>query len=542
MASIGGAAASGLESGFRMAESFYDRQDRKKLQQDELDLRRDEHQTRHARQKVLDQRTDADYAENVASGIHKDTVSEFAATTAKYGGWETTPPEVQARLQKRADEAAAAVGAAKTRRNELAFGKKSQELDDVISNLTAGRVRPEDVPPAQLYQAISNATKRDPRDFLTGADGSPPPVAKAVGDITTGLETGNEGMLLSGANTLFSPELRKGVGLASPHGGKIIGKEIIKMIPHPDNPDLVSPVIRVYVDKGKEFTGARDGRGATGYYDAPITENRSTDPEDNVKFISMKNAFDRIGQMGVLSEMLNHPEVRSQLEKGETEAGTAAKEHLDTYFTLGQAAAPKKVEATQNIPLPANGGSTLRVTTDAQGRELRRETIKHDEKKFRNGVVQTKLDAIEAGVADGTFSEQEGAVMTKALVSGIKPAGSNGANAPTPPGTSKSGSGGKPVKITESEVKGTLADAAKSIAAKNGLKMDQLAKRWVNISDGKAASPETVNKVNQEYEATARRVRDNAAAGKKTGLTEALEGTSAPGSKGPKVVKWGDLK
>lgn len=543
MASIGGAAAAGLESGFRMAESFYDRQDRRKLQQDELELRRDEQATRHARQKVLDQRADAEYGAKVADDIHKDTVTDFAATTAKYGGWETTPPEVQSRLQKQANEAALAVNAAKSRRNELAFGKQKQELDDIVSNLSSGRTRPEDIPPAQLYMALTNATRRDLKDFMPGPDGSPPPIAKAVGDLTTGMETGNEGMMLSGANTLFAPELRKGVGAESPHGGKIIGKEIIKVIPHPDNPELVSPVVRVYVDKGGDFRGPRDQRGATGYYDAPITQNRSTDPNDNVKFISIKDVFDRTGQMGALTEMLGHPEIRARLQKGEAEVGpAAAKEHLDQYFALGQAAAPKKVEVSENISLPANGGETLRITKDAQGRELRRESFKHADKKFRSGVVQQKLDAIEAGVADGTFSEEEGAVMTKALVSGIKPPGSNGGNLPRSGGGRASSGGGKGGKVTEAEVKGTLADVARTTAVKHGLKLDPFSKRWVTIDGNKPATGEQISKMNDAYERSARIVRDNAAEGRKTGLSEALDGKPASSSGAPKVVKWGDLK
>lgn len=531
MASIGGAAAAGLESGFRMAQDFQTRKDRKAESDRDYELRKsalDSSMARQdksdARQAVIDARADADYGDKVADDVHKGTVGDFSAVVAQYGSLEAVPPAVRARLEKRATEAGDMVAAAQKKRSALAFGQQAQQLDDVVTNLTTGRVQADQLPPEKLFMALAHATKRDPADFMRGPDGSPSRIATAVGDITAGLETGNEGMLLSGANTLFSPELRRGVGSESPHGGKIIGKEIIKMIPHPGNPELVSPVVRVYVDQGADFRGPRGAHNSTGYYDAPITERRSTDPDDNVKFINMKDALDRVGQMGMLTETLNHPEIRTKLEEGRATAGSQVKDHLDQYFALGAAAAPKKVLNTTAINMPANGGTTLLRTTDAQGREVKREEIKHADKQYRESNLSVKLDAIEE---DETLSAEEKALQRKAVLTGIKPKAAGGGGG---------GSGSAGGKVTEAETKGVIKDATAVMDGKLGIVYDATRKQL--MKDGKPLTPEVAAARNKGVEAIVTTVRDNAANKKKTGATDAIN--AATGT--PKTVKWDSLK
>ena len=534
-----GGIAEGIETGLRISQSIQDRKERKEerdrefgLRQSELYEKRAAREKQDARQSVLDQRADADYQDKVADDANKGTVSEFANVISRYGSFDAAPPEAQARLTKLANETGAAVQAARTRRSEVAFGQQKQELSDIVSNLQTGRVKLEDVPSDKLYLAVANATGREPTDFMAGPNGAPSLVAKAAGDLTTGLETNNEGMVLSGANTLFAPELRKGVGTPSAHGGKIVGKEIIRIIPHPDNPQLISPVVRVYVDQGKDFKGPRGRHNETSYYDAPLTERRSSDPDDNVKFIDMGAAMNRVGQMGLLSEAFNNPDVRARLEEGKASAGSRTKELLDSYIGQGIAAAPKKQLTTTAFKLGADGGKTILRTTDAQGREVGRETLEHAP---RERTFEAKVRAVDDAEESGDLSAAEADEMRKKIISGIGPDRRGGRGG-------SGGGSGKGGKITEAEVKGTLKDVANTQAGDMGLRFSQITKGFVQ-ADGKPATAEQLAELNRRYTKAASLVRDNAAQGKKTGMSEALAaGAPPPKPAGTKTVKWSDLK
>lgn len=513
-----GGIAQGLETGMRLSQSIQDRKDRKEQQDREYGLQLQDRADRKARQAVTDEREAADYGIRAATDENKSAVSRFASIASKYGTFEAAPPEVQEAAIRDADRADRLVNKARTRRNEVAFGAQQQELSDVVSNLQTGRVPLEKVPDDQFYLALANAGRRDPTDFMPGKDGSPSMVNKAVGDITTGLETGNNGMMVQGANVLLAPELRRGVGTESAHGGKILAKEIVGFVPHPQNPDHVTPIVRIYVDNGKAVAGPRGPHDATSWYDAPLTENRTSDPNDPVKFVDMKAAMDRVGQMGMLTQALQQPEVLAKLERGREAAGSRTKELVDRYFAEGEAAAPKKQFTTTAISLPANSGSTLLRTVDARGKETGREVIEHKEKPVRERTFEAKMDAID----DLDLPESEKEEMRKKVLSGIGPDRRRGSG----------GGSGRGGKISESETKGILKDAERTIASRLGIQRSPHTKNWVDES-GKPAEPAKVAAFNQAVAAAAAKVRDAAAEGKKTGLSAALEAGDAAANAKP---------
>lgn len=528
-----GGIARGIVAGAELSNRFDDRRRRQELEDEDRAIRAEDRATALQRQAVGDERQAAEYAHQVAADQRKGAINRFTNIATQYGTFEAAPPEVQAAATKDAEAAEAAITAAQSRRNQIAFGKETQELSDIMSNLQTGRVQIDDVPADKLYLALANATQRDPADFIAGPDGAPSPVAKAVGDITTGMETGNDGMINAGANVILAPELRKGVGTPSAHGGKIVGKEIIRLVPHPNNPELVTPVVRVYVDQGKDFKGPRGTRQETSYYDAPLTENRSSDPNDPVKFINLKQAMDRVGQMGMLTETLNQPQLRARLEEGRTAAGERTKALIDNYFAQGAAAAPKRQLVTTPINLPANGGSTLLRTTDAQGREVGREEIKHADRPARSAAIDARLAAIERARESGDLSPAEADEAEQAAF-GIRPrAGRTG-------GGAGGAAGGK---VTEAAVKGAVADAVKAIAGDLGLRFSGITRSWVK-ADGSPATPEQLQKLDQRAERAATVMRDSAAKGKLAPLSDAINAarTEPKGTAAPKVVKFGDLK
>ena len=515
--------ASGLQAGFNMMQSVQDRKDKKAQQDREYGLQLQDREERRAqqakldaRQAAADERNAADYAVKAADEEKKSTVSRFSDIATKYGTFEAAPQEVRDAATEAARKADDLINQSRTKRNELAFGKQRQDLSNVISNLQTGRVKLEDVPPDQLYQAVANATRRDPTDFMPGPDGAPAPVAKAVGDITTGMETNNKGMMLQGANVLLAPELRRGVGTESAHGGKILAKEIVDFVPHPNDPNRTTPVIKVYVDEGKNVAGPRGPHGATSWYLAPLTEDRSSRPDATVGFIDMKAAMDRVGQMGMLTEVMSQPQFLARMEEGQRLAGSRTKELIDRYFMEGQNAAPKK-QYTSTVPaMPANSGKTMIRTTDAQGREVKREVIDNPKHVERTGALEKRLALIDRMREDGDLSDVE-ANEAELAAFNIRPRAGRGGG----------GGVGKDGKPTEAAVKGAIADVTKALAADEGLRFSGVTKSWVN-ADGSPAKPEALARLDKKAEAAATRMRDGAAKGKLVPMSEALDEARKP--------------
>lgn len=522
MANNYGGIAQGLATGVGLAQGFQDRQDRKAQQDREYGLQLNDQTQRFNRQNVEDARADADYGVKVAEDEHKAAVTDVASALTKYKSFDAMPPELQAKFTDQAKTIDETRNAARTKRNQLVFGKPKdqQSYSDIISNLQTGRAKLEDVPPDKLYLAVANATQRDPADFMSAPDGGPSPISKAVGDVTTGMQTGNNGMMLSGANVLLAPELRKGVGTESPHGGKIVFKEIDRLIPDPNDPSKITPVLKVYVDQGKDFRGPRGAHRETGYYYAPLTEGRTSDPNDPVKFLDMRTAMDHVGQLGMITEVMNQPGFRARMEEGRRTAGSQTQSLVDSLMAEGAVAMPKKQLTTTPIKL---GDSTLLRTTDPQGQEVSRETVAHTLKPARERTFAMKNDEIDQMVEDGDISEDDARRLKIKNLSGIDPARSVNGNG--------RGGGRVPaaIRVTENEVKGTLKDVERNIAAAVGIQLNPASKRWVT-ADGKPASPELIKTYNEAYNRAAVKIRDNQASGKKTGLSSALEAASSQGA------------
>ena len=305
--------------------------------------------------------------------------------------------------------------------------------------------------PGQLTRAATVATGRAPTDYLR-ADGQPAAVERAASDFMEGLKGGDEPRMLSGLNAMFAPQLRKGIGQPSPHGGTIVAKQIVNLVPAPGsdpNDPKVIPTLRVFINSGKNFRGpVPEGtpEGATGHYDAPLTENRSSDPNDKVKAIGMKEAMDYIGHQMSFVELMNRPEAQ-QLLQGDQQAGDFnPQEYLSA---LSQVGVKKPEQSVTMTSIPA-GGSVLQSVKDKRG-NVSNTIIQGNEKPAppnkQEEVLQAKLDAIDE---DGDLSPKEKKAAKLAVLSGIKPgkyAGTLGSAAPA------TGGGGKPGDTSKSDDK-----------------------------------------------------------------------------------------
>jgi hypothetical protein len=226
-----------------------------------------------------------------------------------------------------------------------------QEALDYWSRTQSGREDPAKTPDGTLYRNVAVAIGRRPEEL--------PEVAQSIQDMQDAIASGNTGLAVQSANVLMAPQLRRGVGTPSPYGGKIIRKEIIGLDPARggdgrDHPDMVIPRLRVYVQMD-------DGEGKQLYYDAPMSKGGGTD--DAPVAVSMKNAMDWMGNLGVLATALQKPEFKVKLEQGSKEAGAEVQMYLERLTQIGDAKKPKPTL----VNTPA-GGTTTMVSPDGTTR------------------------------------------------------------------------------------------------------------------------------------------------------------------------------
>lgn len=502
--SVGSAAAEGLQSGFGLGlrlDSMNEEKRARKFQegreleadqraQEDLQLRR----TRESRQKERlndqERRDRADRAHKLLKERRGELVT--AATRAQESGGPI-PPEVEAEFSS----------------NAQASARLLQDAQNWTSRLATNQTTLDETPPKQLAMNVTALTGRHPDEL--------PAMRQNIEDVQAGLETGNKGLVLQGVNGMMGPSLKKGVGGPSPYGGMIVRKEIIGLDPArsadgQDHPDKFIPRLRVYV---------KTDDGQARYYDAPVTKNRSTDPNDPVVAVNMGDAMEFMGNMSVLTTALEHPEIKAKLDEGVKAAGPELQKYLDELRTVSRPT--KKLETTEKVALPADSGETVLIKRDAQGKEIGRETLKHAAKPFRpssgggggaRGALQAKLDAIDAGVEDGTFTDDEGAEMKKAAISGIKP-----------------GAGKTPKGPSNAELNAGEQKALDAVAGKLGLEYDLNLKTYKN-RDGTPATPEQKTRLGAAKEAINKTSRDAAAKGERTAATALVgAGEGAAGAK-----------
>jgi hypothetical protein len=442
---LGGAIAQGLESGFQMGRQVDI--DRAAAQERERQI---------ARQTVIDERAAkaAELAEtHNALAASRERLgmlaTEGAGLAQQYGGDVTKIPiDVQTEYATRAATA--------RRGHEDLLNKVApmaqewrQAAQDDASKMSAGQLDPMDpkYPPARLVHTLTATARRPLQDFMPQGD-QPAPVTQMVNDFRTGLQTGNEGMTLKALNGLFAPELKTGVGQPSPHGGVIVGKQVVKLLPAPSDPNnpndpnagKVTPVLRVFVREGPDSqAGVAETRqmasieqqrygappGATGHYDAPVTQNRSTDPNDPIAHISMEDAMNRIGQMETLVSGLQDPALRAKVDQGMKEAGATPDAFLGALYSVG-GKMPAKQETYENVPIGKYG--TVRITKGPTGKETSRELLAPPAAAAQTGgPLAKKLADIEA--SDLSDTEKEKAKRVAAGIEKVKAGGGMGGGA-----------------------------------------------------------------------------------------------------------------
>ena len=321
MAGVAGALASGIESGFGMARQMA--LDNERRSQTEIEnKRKDEADRRATADLALRGAREARAAEhgeitdtlntltNVSGiiGKRKTELEGFAAAAQSTG--RLLPPEL----------------ATEHAQHTATLATIRQKALNLTSRLAGGQLSLDQVPPGDLYTSFAVTTGHKPEDF--------PKVRAAMADFQSAMETGNQGLTIQSLNTLMAPQLRRGLNQPSPHGGTIVSKELVDLVPAVDangqpHPNRVFPVLRVTTD----LVGP-DGKPLT--YMAPMSVGGGT--ADAPVALDITKGFEFLGNLGTALAAANNPAVASKLAAGAQVAGAGVDEFFKGELGLAGAA------------------------------------------------------------------------------------------------------------------------------------------------------------------------------------------------------------
>lgn len=512
-ASIGGEAAQGLQAGFNMGLASDRFQEEKRARQFE-ETRQTAADARAADELALRQKADQraqQAADDAATerGVHallgrqKEIIT--AGQQAQLNGQPLDPAMVE-----------------EYGRNGALLKQTAQNW---ISRLQTGQVDIDKASPVEVYSNIAAATGMNLNDMKA--------LPQAVNDWQTGMQTQNKQLMLKGANAILAPRMRMGVGDDDPHGtgGKIARKQLIDVVPSPNDPTKVFPVMRVTV-------AMPDGEER--HYDAPVTMGGSTDPNATVTPIDMKQAFDYVGQAGVFSEALKHPGFAEKLEQG---AKSLDAQHTQALDELTNLTRPKP---NYDVKVVRRGDKVNLVVFDKNAGKIKSEQeygVGATPKVFntRSGGASTlaaRVDGLRQMHEDGEIDDDEYNDALKGLYTNVRPPAQKGPS--------------------NAEITTIGNEAANRVASGLGLHYDKIAGAYKD-SAGNRATDTQQRQIDAAKDAAITTARNNAAKGKRTSGDEAKaaapaaapapqykEGQTATGPNGQKVIfkggKWQPLQ
>lgn len=430
--SIGEGAARGLEAGFGMGQAYLSRRDQeeqRRLQREQMaadraeqsaerDFQRSRLMSQDARlakqdlrQATMDERTQNMDAEAALDAEFKDLQSEGRGLFEQYGDMSKIPQDIADSYTLRVKDTRGRLSEARAKRYAPLVEAERQKAGQLWSRIQTGEIPLEQVPDDQLVSSLTALTRRDVTDFLPvsqteGVDGGLSPIQRAGQDFMTGAQSGNDEMMLGAANVLFKPELMTGVGGPGRDGSEILSKKIVQLIPHPEDPTHFTPLLEIKV---------RREDGKVGTYRAPVTENRSSDPNDNIKTLSIQDGLERVGQLTTLAQALNQRGILAKIAKGINDAGEGPKNFLEAYYaTGGQKPKAEKVDVGHFEDF---GGYKVHYLPD--GREVRiNKTATPTQSHDTGGETGAQMRNLSAALKDGTITRSEYDTRKRAIVLG----------------------------------------------------------------------------------------------------------------------------
>lgn len=398
--SVGEAAANGLESGLNLGMAIVN-QRRQQDRQDTLDAQRAEDRQRQIdRQRMTDQGAalDAQLKDLNTEGVALET--------------SLTPPSTDV-MQDYTRRVKAVTQARDQHYSKLSGVIVEDAHKGALEDLKALDANGGDVSKVKnLARAITVGTGQDPKVFIR-PQGGPSPIEQAGQDFMEGVQSGDKGKMLAGANMIYGPKLQTGVGQPSPHGGTIVRKEVVDLVPDPKadpkDPKFI-PVLKVYVDRGKDFKGPRGEFGETSSYTAPITEGRSSGDDARVRSLGLKDVLDFVGHNLQIAEQLNTPEGLAKLQQDQESSPFDPQEYLTA---LRRASVPPAKNVTDTKIIPAGGTAVTTTRNSRTGAVVRQESIQGNAKPAAADKITLFSDGIDKQIDQGVLSEEEGAQMKR---------------------------------------------------------------------------------------------------------------------------------
>jgi len=345
MAGIYNAAVQGIESGFGMglkldaeaeARRRTDLLEKHQTIQDKLAQQQQDFTEKNTRN--TNERANIEFGTKYATAELDDAEKE--AAMAEAGGGQITPE----------------MGTRHAQALKNLHGWRQQGRD-LASRLLNGDVNINQVPGADLARMHAAMTGMKDEEWAQ--------VPQAIKDANTALSSNNMPLALRSLNVLMTPELKRGLGQPSAHGGNVISKSIVDAVPAlaqngaQGNPDQLLPVVRVVTDQI-----GPDGQNL--YYDAPMTEDGSV--EGKIVPISIQQTIDRMRHLATLDTAFGHPELAAKLAAGRKETKEENDANLDRLRAVAVTrAAGLKMDATSAKMAAIHRFAVENNMTDQQG-------------------------------------------------------------------------------------------------------------------------------------------------------------------------------
>ncbi len=517
--SIGGGIASGLESGYRMVmgrrqQEASERAKRKQedMQEREFSALQEQRDYQRQRQQAADERLQDADAWQAVNAERDETRANLTGLLGRYG-YDATRAQADpewAGLRQRSEEVGSRRQALIDKKLKPFLEKQKSDASDYIAALNNGSELPTN-DPARFVRATTVTTGRPIADFLRDGD-QPSTVERDVQGAMSGIESKNTNAILENVNRILAPSMKIGVGSEAPEdiagpGAIITGKEIVAIVPAPGDSSKFIPVLKVHVKRGNE----------TGSYIAPVTQDRSAHGDDTpIPPIDMQKAMDYFGRLTTLAHIVNTPQMRSVVEQGMKDAGSAPDDILNAiYATGGTFSDTQRKVKREHMNL---GGAELERTVDAntgqviQERGLPRSAIPRTYAPRSTGLQQT-LEAIDA---DPDLSGEEKASLRREALQSSASTGGRGGR--TGYGLSGGGSSGGSISATELKQAEDIGERA----AANKIGLVYVKNQYIDQKTGGPASAEQMAAVARARLAASELVRNNAASRKRTSGTDVI--------------------
>lgn len=358
--------ADGFKSGFGLAESHFARKDHNE-RLDKLDARAEEQiEYSRTRDEVADQRYEAGIAHrDKREAVQDERYEEGIAHRDKRElvedkRWSENQGLKHAHLKLSQDQNQRQAESHKLQQQQEQEKAANAKAIKVLDLWSAGQ-QPDDAG----LQTLKDAGLEPDVLFSEQLDGA---LATAE-QVFTGQVRHDSPQAVSAMNSVFAGELKKGVGSKGSNGGKILSKEVeaIRLGDGENVPsDAVMIKLKVNTDKGS--------------YSAPLTINRSSDPNDQVKLIPIDLLARHMKGLKVLKDSPQVQKIYKSLGRKTATGDNWGKLNDDTLYHKGTG----KTKGTGK-----GGSSGGKPTTN--------------KKKYQEMLSLGVPEQVAKGVAYGTF-------------------------------------------------------------------------------------------------------------------------------------------